>query len=272
MSGSRWPSLTEPRSACCCGPGTRFFVPLPSPGAVPQILRFLVSGDARDARLLTEMERVPRAVWFTSGTSAQVQRQVRLTMAEAAAEDAVPTLVAYDIPGRDCARYFAGGALNEADYEAWISAFAQGIGNGKAIVILEPGALADLPSGCGLTASAYPFTDAERTAELQYAVGVLEHDPGVSVYLDGTDSAALNVGTITQRLLGADVQDAQGFFLDVREPVLSGHPVRLQHLGPHDRVVRAEHGQRRRGHPFRDRHQPQRRRAERHAGVRQCPL
>ena len=37
----------------------------------------------------------------------------------------------------------------------------------------------------------------------------------MSVYLDGTHSAWQSVGTITQRLLAADVQQAQGFFLNV---------------------------------------------------------
>ena len=197
------------------GPGTRFFVPPPSDGAPQQVLQLLKSGDRKDAALITEMEATPRAVWFTSGTPAQVQQQVRQTMIGAALERAVPVLVAYDIPGRDCAQYSAGGALNQADYQAWISAFAQGIGRGKAVVILEPDALGNLPSNCGLSSSTYPFTDAERIAELQYAVSALEHDPGVSVYLDGTHSAWQSVGTITQRLLEADVQQAQGFFLNV---------------------------------------------------------
>jgi endoglucanase len=196
-------------------PGTRFFVPPPSDGAPQQILQLLKSGDRKDATLITEMEATPRAVWFTSGTPAQVQQQVRQTMAGAAIERAVPVLVAYDIPGRDCAQYSAGGALSQAAYQAWISGFAQGVGTGKAVVILEPDALGNLPSNCGLPASTYPFTDAERIAELQYAVGALERHPGVSVYLDGTHSAWQSVGTITQRLLDADVQDAQGFFLNV---------------------------------------------------------
>ncbi len=196
-------------------PDTRFFVPPPSAGAPQQILQLVKKGDRKDAALITEMEATPRAVWFTSGTPAQVRQQVRQTMAEAAVERAVPALVAYDIPGRDCAQYSAGGALSQADYQAWISGFAQGVGNGHAVVILEPDALGNMPSNCGLSASSYPFTDAERIAELQYAVGALEHDPGVSVYLDGTHSAWQSVGTMTQRLLDAHVQAAQGFFLNV---------------------------------------------------------
>jgi endoglucanase len=206
---------TAAPAARVISPGTRFFVPPPSSGAPQQVVALLKARDVKDAALVTEMETIPRAVWFTSGTQAQVQQQVRQTMAEAAVERAEPVLVAYDIPGRDCAQYSAGGALDESAYQAWIDGFAKGIGGGKAVVILEPDALGNMPSGCGLSSSAYPFTDAERIAEIQYAVSALEADPGVSVYLDGTHSAWQSVGTITQRLLQAGVQQAQGFYLNV---------------------------------------------------------
>jgi endoglucanase len=209
------PALGTPAGQRGLSPGARIFVPPPSDGAPQQVLKLLKSGDHKDAALITEMEATPRAVWFTSGTPAQVRQQVRQTMAEAAVERAVPVLVAYDIPGRDCAQYSAGGALSQADYQAWVSGLAQGIGGARAAVILEPDALGNLPSNCGLPASSYPFTDAERIAELQYAVGALERDPGVSVYLDGTHSAWQSVGTMTQRLLEAGVQQAQGFFVNV---------------------------------------------------------
>ena len=212
VSGAAPAATTVSRSI---GPGTRFFVPPPSSGAPQQIAALLKSHDAKDAALIAAMETIPRAVWFNSGTPGQVQGQVRQTMAEAAVERAVPVLVAYDVPGRDCAQYSAGGALDEAAYQAWINGFAKGVGAGQAVVILEPDALGNMPSNCGLSPSVYPFTDAERIAELQYAVSALEADPRVSVYLDGTHSAWQSVGTITQRLLAADVQHAQGFFLNV---------------------------------------------------------
>ena len=34
------------------------------------------------------------------------------------------------------------------------------------MVILEPDALGNMPSGCGLSSTVYPFTDDERIAEL----------------------------------------------------------------------------------------------------------
>ena len=193
------------------GTGSRLYVPAPSSGAPQQMLQLLKGHDLKDAALIAAMEAIPRAVWFTGGTPAQVKQQVAQTMAAAAIQRAVPVLVAYDIPGRDCAQYSAGGALDLPSYEAWIDGFARGIGSHRAAVILEPDGLGLLPSDCGSAA----FTNADRFAELQYAVSALEARPGVSVYLDGTHSAWQAVGGMTQRLLQAGVRNAQGFFLDV---------------------------------------------------------
>src|SRR5947209_6919857 len=59
------------------GPGTRFFVPPPSVGAPQQIVSLLKNHDPKDAALIAKMESIPRAVWFTSGTPAQVGQQAR---------------------------------------------------------------------------------------------------------------------------------------------------------------------------------------------------
>jgi endoglucanase len=193
----------------------RLFTPPPSPAAITQIEQLAKAGDFRDALLVARMVTTPQAVWLTSGTPAQAQTQVQTTMTAAARQRAVPTFVAYDIPGRDCAQFSAGGALDEASYDAWIDGVATGIGSGKAIVILEPDALGLLPSSCGLSTTVYPFTDAQRYSELNHAVTALAADPNVSVYLDGTHSAWQSVGTITQRLLTAGVQQAQGVFVNV---------------------------------------------------------
>jgi endoglucanase len=193
----------------------RLFVPAPTPAAVTQINQLAHSHDLRDAALLAKMAATPQAVWFTSGTPDQVRQQVHGTMVDAGRQRAVPVLVAYDIPGRDCAQFSAGGALDETAYDSWITSFAAGIGRGKAMVILEPDALGNMPSDCNLPTSVYPFTNDERTAEINFAVTALAQDPNVSVYLDGTHSAWQSVGTITQRLLAAGVQRAKGVYLNV---------------------------------------------------------
>ncbi|TDU01831.1 endoglucanase [Streptomyces sp. 846.5] len=196
-------------------PGTRFFVPPPADGAVQQIAGLVKSGDLKDAKLLTEVETVPSAVWLTGGTPAQVGSQVRTTLAEAALERAEPVFVVYDIPGRDCSEYSAGGAADQAAYQVWIDAVASAVGRAHAVLLVEPDALGNEPSDCSLPTSAYPYTDAERTAEVGYAAGSLEKDPNTSVYLDGTNAHWQAVGNITSRLLAAGVQQTQGFFLNV---------------------------------------------------------
>jgi len=204
-------------SSASAGPvaTTRFFTPLPNAGAAQQIFRLLTSHDRQDAALLTRMVSTPQAVWFTSGSPRQVEQAVRITMHQAALQRAVPVLVAYDIPGRDCQQYSAGGALDTASYLAWIDGFARGIGQGQAVVVLEPDGLGLLPSNCGGPKAGYPFTDDERYTELNGAVTRLGRQPNASVYLDGTHSAWLGVGDISSRLVKAGVGGAGGFFVNV---------------------------------------------------------
>jgi endoglucanase len=213
-----------PATGRTLGPGTRFFVPPPDAGAVRQALDLVRHRAVADAALLARMEAVPRAVWFTSGTPAQVRRDVQKTMLEAALERAVPILVAYDLPFRDCGQYSSGGARSTADYLQWIDGLARGIGSTKAVVILEPDGLGLVPGeGCTVSASdlaaagyaTLADANAARYAELNGAVARLEQQPGVSVYLDATHPAWLNVGDASSRLVRAGVADAQGFFVNV---------------------------------------------------------
>jgi len=194
---------------------TRFFVPRPNAGAEQQIRQLRRQHDGADAELLRDMVTTPQAVWFTKGTPEQVRDGVRDTMESARDQEAVPVLVAYDVPGRDCAQFSAGGALDMASYLAWIDGFASGIGRGKAVVILEPDSLGLLPSSCGGPKPGFPFTDADRLAELNGAVARLEQQPNVSVYLDGTHSAWLGVGDAASRLVRGGVMQAQGFYVNV---------------------------------------------------------
>jgi endoglucanase len=196
-------------------PATRFFVPGFEPAAFRQWVRLLSRGQRHDAELIHAMDDVSHGVWVTGGTPFATRLQVQLTTVIAAAKREVPVLVAYNIPGRDCGGFSAGGAQTTAEYKAWIDALATGIGNGKAVVLVEPDGLGLLPSNCGGPNASYPFTDDERYAELNYAVDRLEQQPQTIVYLDGTHSAWLNVHDISTRLVQAGVQRAQGFFLNV---------------------------------------------------------
>lgn len=193
---------------------TRFYVE-PNSDAAKQALTDVKAGQLRDALTMAKLASWPEATWFTSGTPAQVSQQVSTLMRGAALERSVPTLVAYDIPLRDCGQYSSGGATSDAAYQQWIAAFASAIGKSRAVVILEPDALANLPQDCSPTTDPTGALTAARMADLRYAVSVLEAQPGTSVYLDAGNSQWHAVGDIAQRLIDANVADTQGFSLNV---------------------------------------------------------
>jgi endoglucanase len=226
------------KSQAVLDPGTKFYVPKPNHGALEQIADLTSTGQKADANLIKKMVETPHAIWFTGGTPKTVMQDVRNTVLRAADKGAVPVLVAYNIPFRDCSQYSAGGAASVADYEAWIDGFAAGIGNGKAVVILEPDGLGIIPwynpfgdrdgwvtnpnyEWCQPD-NADPATAAsDRFAMLNYAVHTLKAHPNVSVYLDATHSGWLGAGDAADRLIQAGVNDADGFFLNVSNYVVN---------------------------------------------------
>jgi endoglucanase len=186
----------------------------------------------KNAGLIAAMEAVPSAVWLDGETPAQaaepgnlgweqadsdVAQQVRQTLFAASLQNAVPIFVAYNIPGRDCSQYSAGGAPSDAAYDAWIDSISNALGDAKAVVLEEPDALADLPGYCGSAyAAEFPdITNTTRIDDIRYAVATLESDPSISLYLDAGNSDWQNVGGMAETLVAADVEDTQGFFLNV---------------------------------------------------------
>jgi endoglucanase len=190
-------------------PNTQFYVAKPNHGAIEQIADLTSSGDKADANLIKAMIEIPQAVWFTSGTPKSVQQDVQNTVDRAADKGTVPVLVAYNVPGRDCSQYSAGGAATGDAYKAWINGFLAGLGNQKAVVILEPDGLALLPTDCG-----QPDTY-DRVALINYAAHALLRDPNAAIYLDAGHSAWHAVGDIAKRLVDGGAQDVQGFFQNV---------------------------------------------------------
>ncbi len=205
-------------------PNTQFYVPKPNHGAIAQIAALTSRGDKANANLIEQMIELPQAVWFEEGTPKQVQQDVKNTVKRAAGKKSVPVLVAYYLPFRDCSQYSAGGAQSVEEYLAWIDGFAAGIGDERAVVILEPDGLGIIPYNVDINGNlewcqppeADPATAAsDRYEALNGAVDRLMEQPNVSVYLDATHSRWLGVGDIAQRLVRAGVQRASGFFLNV---------------------------------------------------------
>lgn len=150
----------------------------------------------------------PMAKWF-AGTASAVTADVDRYVSAAAAVGRLPVLVAYNIPRRDCGGDSAGGLSTSAEYRAWIRAFAAGLGDRPALVVLEPDAL--------LLLDCLSRSDArQRIALLADALSVLRTDaPGTWTYLDAGDGSATPVETMADRLTWTGVATARGIALNV---------------------------------------------------------
>jgi endoglucanase len=168
--------------------------------------------DPRAAKIQSSIADVPAARWLT-GTSQTTDKLTEIVSHYVAAADNVhkiPILVAYNLPGRDCSGgASAGGAANAADYRVWIDDFINGIGGRRAVVILEPDALADMEC-------LSPAKRGERLDLFNYAVtGFKQRTPHADVYLDAGNAGWKPSGSMAGYLNAAGVKGARGFALNV---------------------------------------------------------
>jgi endoglucanase len=151
-------------AAALAGP---FYVD-PDSNAERQARAWEQEGRTADAQLMRRLGEVPQAFWFTTR---RPRRAVDRVVDAARKADKVPILVAY----RAC------GARR---YRRWIDGFARGIGPRRAIVIVEPDALA---SGCG-------------ARHVRTAVKRLERLRRATFYVDAGHSRWVPAKTMSKRL------------------------------------------------------------------------
>ena len=131
--------------------------------------------------------------------------------ATANAQGALPVIVIYGIPNRDCNNQSAGG-LSEAEYPGWITAIANGLAGHSAAVILEPDSLA-LASDCNNVDT--------RVAQIRDAVARLNATDSaitgtdLSIYLDGGHSTWLAADVQAGLLQRAGIENVRGFATNV---------------------------------------------------------
>jgi endoglucanase len=161
-----------------------------------------------DAASIAKIASQPQASWFGSW-SGDIETAARNYASAAERAGQVPLMVAYNVPNRDCGQYSAGGATNVEAYLAWVARFASGLGERRAVVVLEPDAV-PLLRQC--------LSEADQKARLDMlraAVEVLEARPGVSVYIDAGHSNWVPAAEMAQRLKLAGIEKARGFSLNV---------------------------------------------------------
>ena len=148
----------------------------------------------------------PVATWF-GDWNAQIGADAADLAGRARRQRAVPLVVAYNIPQRDCGSYSAGGADSAAAYAKWIGALAAGLARGPAAVILEPDAVAgwDCLDSAGRT---------RRAQMLRGAITTLSQR-GIAVYLDAGNSNWQPASVMAARLRSAGVSKARGVAVNV---------------------------------------------------------
>jgi endoglucanase len=170
-------------------------------------------GDSRTAAIRDRIASQAQSRWFVEADAGSVADEVSGYVDPAVEAGEVPQLVVYAIPGRDCGGASDGGAADMAAYQEWIDnlagALGDALGDARAIVVLEPDALAqeDCLDASQVTA---------RHQALATAVDTLEGaGAGVEVYLDAGHSNWNDVSVQAERLVEAGVLDSAGFSTNV---------------------------------------------------------
>ncbi len=184
--------------------GDHFYVD-PADSAVVAEQQLRAEGQTAQAAAIETIASQPEAIWLTSDGSPAAVPQI---MGAAAAGGTVPVFVAYDIPWRDCGQYSSGGAASAGDYEQFINSLSSGLGQGKAVVIVEPDALSEM--SC-LSSSQQQTYD----QLIAYAVQRLDTDANASVYVDAGNPTWQPAATEAAALQQAIGSAKAGFAVNV---------------------------------------------------------
>lgn len=165
--------------------------------------------DPADRAALQRIARTPTAVWLGDWyQGAALTRRVDAVLGAAGRAHAVPVLVLYDIPHRECGQEPTDGARSATAYRAWVAAALNGVRGRHALVVLEPDALPQLD--CLTHAQ-----QVERLALLHWAVGQLASRAYLTSYVDAGNSAWKSPAVIARRLAAVGSRRVQGFSLNV---------------------------------------------------------
>ena len=206
--------------------------PAPTPALVPSTQSSVVAGNAlsditffvnpnsnakatadswrqsrpNDAYQMDKIANSPEAIWL-GGWSGDVESMVAAKKAAAKKQSEVPVFIAYNIPQRDCGSYSGGGMGDASSYASWIQKIASGISGAKAVVVLEPDALAS-------TDCLSQQQKNDRYSMLSNAVSALKN-AGALVYLDAGHPNWISANDMASRLNEAGIAKADGFALNV---------------------------------------------------------
>lgn len=179
----------------------------------PESLAMLTANSLRtespsEAATLDRIAKQPMGLWMGNWNS-DIYRSVEHFVSRAVADGAVPVMIAYNIPLRDCGQYSGGGLKTKEEYQRWIRLVHAGIGDRPAVVVLEPDALGHFQECLS------EEQKEERMFLLDDAVKVLRQNPKTAVYLDAGHARWVKADEMAERLKMAGIEHAHGFSLNV---------------------------------------------------------
>jgi endoglucanase len=184
--------------------GMRLFV---NPNSFPaRQADIWASSRPRDAESMRRMAELPESIWIGDWVG-NIHAHIDQVYRDHNAQGAVPVLVLYNIPQRDCG-YHSEGGVPAHEYRAWVRDLASAIGNREAVIILEP-------DGIPLLQCLATRDQQTRLDLLRDAVEVLKAQPNTHVYIDAGHSHTISADETASRLHQAGILAADGFALNV---------------------------------------------------------
>lgn len=239
-SGSGKVSITSPRKKGENPFAGVFFFIDPESNANRQVRKWSGRSDGA-GDLIKKIADQPSAAWFGDWTPAigvAVDRYVH----SHERFNALPVFVLYNVPNRDCGQYSKGGATGPARYKHWIDEVKRGIGDRRAVAVLEPDALPMIDKCLG------PTDQEARLGMIRYAVHEIESLPGAAVYIDAGHDAWRPAEEIANLLLRAGIEEATGFSLNTSNYrgtaglIAYGHEISKRVGGKHFIIDTARNG------------------------------
>jgi len=171
-----------------------------------RIERDLRNSDPESATTLRSIACIPHTIWLVGGSAQSVREKAELHSKAAQNTGKIPVFVLYNTPDHHLAIWHSGLIGNYGD---WIRAFAEGLGNRPAWVILEPDALP----------LAYYYDQDEqniRIDQLAAAVDILtEVAPVARVYIDAGHRNWVPETGLVSLLKRAGIEKVRGFSYNV---------------------------------------------------------
>ena len=163
--------------------------------------------DPAGAAKLRQLAQQPVTHWANGTPYDAKDLKEYLDKAQAAGKEG--SVMFYNIPGRDNGGYSGGGAKSVGEYRAWSKQMSDVIGNRKTTVYLETDAIMQ-------TKEMSPEKTDERLRLIGDTVTMLKkNNPNATVVLDAGSAGWGTPAETASLLKRANVQNADGFFLNV---------------------------------------------------------